>query len=317
MITGKPGEVWNNTVAEAATTQWLALGGRYIDTALTYGTQEGIGRAIKASGIPRDELWITSKVPAGGIAPGPLPGGINATTDPYGATLASFALVQQQLQVGSVDLLLVHWPSGPADGPFTPAQYRQHAWRALEHILATGGARAVGVSNFEVQHLRDIEALGGKLPAVNQVEFHPYYHEDALVEYCKGKGIQFDAYSPLGVADMVRAAHYWSPCVLDHPAVHAIARAHPSFGPSPAQVVLAWLWGQGIVTHPRSEDAGHMRENLRVAGQLALTPAEMATLSHGLAVPDCSAIKKEACPTAVAKPKGGCCKVCPLTTTIP
>ena len=314
---GAPAEVWNNTVAYQATKLWLAEGGRYLDCALSYNTQVGIARAIKESGIPRDDLWITSKVPAGGTIAAPIP--VNATTHPYEATLASFALVQQQLQVKQVDLLLIHWPYGPTGAglPFTPAQYRQAAWKALEHILATGGARAIGVSNYEVKHLQDLEALGGKLPAVDQVEFHPYYHEDALVSYCKGKGIQFDAYSPLGTADVVNANRYWTPSCLENAQIKRVAAAHPGF--SAAQVVLAWLWGQGLVTHPRTESAAHMRENLNAAGTLTLTAAEMATISRGLAVPDCSSgpQKGTTCPTAVAKPARGCCKICPLTTTIP
>lgn len=110
---------------------------------------------------------------------------------------------------------------------------------------------------------------------------------------------------------------YRPPSCLENAQIKRVAAAHPGF--SAAQVVLVWLWGQGLVTHPRTESAAHMRENLNAAGTLTLTAAEMATISRGLAVPDCSSgpQKGTTCPTAVAKPARGCCKICPLTTTIP
>ena len=161
-------EYWDDDVAEKAIASWLTLGGRRIDTSLSYHDQTGIGKALAAAisngTVTRDEVFITSKV--GGGPPG------------YNETLAQFDQILTTLQVKYVDLLLIHWP-GPVigfeskdpnckhltDGP----KCRQSTWRAMEKIFNDGGARAVGVSNFEEKHLQSILDLQSLLPAVNQV----------------------------------------------------------------------------------------------------------------------------------------------------
>lgn len=172
----QPGEIWNDDVAEKAVGEWLKLGGRRIDGAYSYGDQVGIGKAIKASGVSREDLFIVSKV-----------GSAHGTQDTeaglgYNDTLKQMKPILDTLQVDYVDLLLIHWPAPPdkssdptcQGNPPTWRECRQSTWRAMEEIYMLGKARAIGVSNFEKNHLEDIIAMNSTLPAVNQVEFHPY-----------------------------------------------------------------------------------------------------------------------------------------------
>eukprot|EP01121_Diplochlamys_sp_Union-15-3_P016656 TRINITY_DN5714_c0_g1_i1.p1 TRINITY_DN5714_c0_g1~~TRINITY_DN5714_c0_g1_i1.p1 ORF type:complete len:340 (+),score=64.54 TRINITY_DN5714_c0_g1_i1:798-1817(+) len=251
---GQGGEFWNDTTAYNAVKQWLALGGRRIDTSIDYGTQKGIAQAIIESKIPREELFITSKVgPRFGL-------GYQETIDQYNTIL-------EELQTQYVDLVLIHWP-GWANGSDTPTPNcnktdgswkicRQDSWRALEDLFKDRKVRAIGVSNFERRHLEDIFELKSLLPSVNQVEFHPYWHEDDLVAFCKEHNILFNAYSPLGAPDHM--ATTWKPSILGNADIIAVAKAHQR---TPAQIMLRWLLQQGIVTNPRTMNPDHMKENL-------------------------------------------------------
>lgn len=228
-------ECWDDDAAERYASLWFAAGGRAIDAALEYKDQRGIGRAIQKSGLSRSDIWVTSKVnnPKTFVL-------ANGTDNVYQGTLQAFENITRELQLQYVDLLLTHWPNAGSVNT-TAKQYRQENWKALVHILKTGGARAIGVSNYEIQHLEDIEEVlfDGKpiLPAVNQMEFHPYYHQDALLAYCRSKNITFDAYSPLGVIDVISTGDKWAPVSVNHSAIRKIAAQHPGY--SPAQVVLA------------------------------------------------------------------------------
>jgi len=263
---GTGGEHWNDTVAQQAASDWLSLGGRRIDTSWSYGDQTGIGNAIKASGIPRDQIFVTSKV-----------------DNPYGyeTTLEHFTSVLQTLQTDYVDLLLIHWPGVPGQNVSGPnctsdRDCRQQTWRALEDIFNKGQARAIGVSNFEENHLQDIFDLKSLIPAVNQVEFHPYWAEFSLVQFCQKLGIQYNGYSPLGAPDhMAWQKTKWPIPILSQPAIIDIAKAHNK---TAAQVILRWEIQQGLVVNPRTQNKQHMAENLDIF-DFSLSYTEMQTIA--------------------------------------
>ena len=249
--TGKPGEVWNDTVAEKAISKWIALGGRRVDGSIGYGDQVGVGNAVKSCGIPRSEIFMTSKISLEG----------------YNETFTQVDHLLSDLQMEYVDLLLIHWPGTPHSSsdpacqgdPPTWRSCRQSVWKALEALYNTGKALAIGVSNFEKNHLEDIIMMKGMIPSVNQVEFHPYWHEDDLVEYCKSQNITFNSYSPLGAPDWAPTQRQWNGTILELPVIQSIAKAHQR---TAAQVIQRWQWQQGIVVNPRTMNQDHMKENL-------------------------------------------------------
>lgn len=264
-INGTNGEYWDDAVGEAAVAQWLKLGGRRLDTSLKwYNDLAGVGRAVAAAiadgTVTREDVFITSKV-----------------DDPYGynTTLEHFDELLATAGLDYVDLLLIHWP-GPTyflghhhnvtychtHGP----ECRRGTWAALTKIFQAGKARAIGTANFEQQHLEDILTPGALVPAVNQVEFHPYWHEDngtqSLFAFCAERGIQMNGYAPLGAPDfMAWKPDKWPVLIPDQPIVKDIAAAH---GVSPAQVLQRWSLQRGVVINPRSRNATHMTENLAV-----------------------------------------------------
>ena len=247
-----PGEVWNDTVSEKAIKEWLAVGGRRIDGAIEYGDQLGVGNAVKASGVPRKEIFMTSKVSFIG----------------YNETFTQMNDILSDLQMDYVDLLLIHWPGNPPNNTTDPAcqgnpstwrSCRQSIWKALVEIFKNGTALAIGVSNFEKNHLEDILMMKSMVPSVNQVEYHPYWHEDELVEYCKQNNILFNGYAPLGRPDGAPIIRGWNRTILDLPVIQSIANTHQH---SAAQILQRWQWQQGIVVNPRSMNQDHMKENL-------------------------------------------------------
>mmetsp|Transcript_3688 Transcript_3688/g.4091 ORF Transcript_3688/g.4091 Transcript_3688/m.4091 type:complete len:335 (-) Transcript_3688:20-1024(-) len=269
------GEHWDNTVSEKATAEWLELGGRRIDTSTSYGTQIGIGNAIAASKIPRSEIFVTSKI----AQPYPLD---------YNSSFTQFKQIQEQLQTDYVDLLLIHWPgwvkgTTPRDG-FPPCyendtwkKCRVEAWKALQDIFHKGGAKAIGVSNFEINHLSDImEIPGNIIPAVNQVECHPYWHEPELIAFCKSHKIQFNTYSPFAAPDHMKFNPAVMPVLLpNNTVVKSIASSHKK---SPAQVCFRWAVQQNLVINPRTLSGDHMKENMDIF-DFKLTDEEMKSLS--------------------------------------
>lgn len=222
----------------------LEAGYRLIDTASMYGNEEGVGRAIVGSGIPRDEIFVTTKV--------------WNSDQGYDNTLRAFDQSLKLLGLDVIDLYLIHWP--------TPARdLYVDTWRALERIYADGRARAIGVSNFTVGHLDRVIGEGTVVPAVNQIELHPGLPQDELRAAHARHGIATEAWSPLGRGHGL----------LDRPEVAAIAVAH---GCTPAQVVLRWHVQLGIVVIPKSVHPERIRENADVFG-FELTQDEMSTLS--------------------------------------
>lgn len=228
------------TEAQRVVEDALALGYRHIDTAAAYANEAGVGAALRASGIARDQVFLTSKLRNGDQG--------------FDQTLRAYDDTCERIGVEALDLYLVHWPN-PAAG-----RYRD-SWAALRQLHAEGRVRAVGVSNFLVEHL---DELDGPVPAVNQIELHPSFQQRELVDACTERGIVVEAYSPLGQGSD-----------LEDPAVQEVARAH---GASAAQVVLAWHLHRGHVVIPKSSHRERMRENLEAA-RLELTDAQVASIT--------------------------------------
>jgi methylglyoxal/glyoxal reductase len=205
----------------------LEIGYRHVDTAAFYENEADVGRALKDSGVSRDEVFITTKV--------------WNTDQGYDQTLKAFDRSRRNLGIDQVDLYLVHWP--------VKGKYRD-TWRALETLLADGKVRAVGVSNFLVHHLEDLMANASVPPVVNQVEFHPFLVQKELLDFDARTGIRHEAWSPL-----TRGRN------LDHPVIAGIAQKH---GKTKAQVVLRWDLQLGVVTIPKSVHRERILENSMV-----------------------------------------------------
>jgi len=221
--------------------EWaLELGYRHIDTAAFYQNEESVGRALKASGIPRDEVFVTTKV--------------WNNNQGYDEALAAFDRSLKNLGMDTVDLYLVHWPI---------EKKRLQTWKALERIYEEGRARAIGVSNFLVHHLEELAEHSGIVPAVNQVEFHPFLLQKELLDYDHEHGIRHEAWSPL------TRARLW-----DDPVIDEIAGAHDR---SRAQVLLRWDLQHGVVTIPKSVHRDRIEENSRLF-DFELTDEQMARL---------------------------------------
>lgn len=214
---------------ERAVSVALESGYRHVDTAAAYENEAGVARAIQASGIPREELFVTTKV----------------WNSHHGRerTLQSFAASMERLELDVLDLLLIHWPVPRRD-------LYVETWEALVELQAAGRVRAVGVSNFHAEHLARVIDATGVTPAINQVELHPRLQQRELRAFHAEHGIVTEAWSPLGQGQ-----------ILDDPVLRSIAEAH---GRSPAQVVLRWHLQQGIVVIPRSVTPSRVRENIDV-----------------------------------------------------
>ncbi len=235
-------QVPNNATAAAVGTA-LRAGYRSIDTATLYRNEDQVGAAIRDSGISRDELFVTTKV--------------WNTDQGYDQTLRAFDVSLGRLEMEFVDLYLIHWP--------LPARDRYvDTWRALEKLYADGRARAIGVSNFQIAHLERLLGETGVVPAVNQVELHPYLAQGALREYQDAHSIVTEAWSPIGRG---------GPLLAD-PVVTAIAADH---GKSSAQVVLRWHVQNRIVAIPRSVTPSRIAENIDIF-DFELTADQMAAL---------------------------------------
>jgi methylglyoxal/glyoxal reductase len=193
----------------------LRNGYKSIDTAAVYKNEEGVGQAIKEAGIPREELFITTKV-------------WNADQG-YETTLQAFEASMDKLGLDYLDLYLIHWP--------VAGKYKE-TWKALEKLYKDGRVRAIGVSNFHVHHLKDLMADAEIKPMVNQVEYHPHLAQTELLQFCKAEGIQMEAWSPLKQGEL-----------LSEPTIVEIAEKHEK---SPAQVILRWDLQNEVVTIPKS-----------------------------------------------------------------
>ncbi|WP_405062574.1 aldo/keto reductase [Kribbella sp. NBC_01505] len=228
----------------AAVTAALEAGYRSIDTATAYQNEAGVGKALVASGIDRDELFVTTKL-------------WNADQG-FDNTLKAFDRSLDLLGLDYLDLYLIHWPAPELD-------LYVDTWRALEKILADGKVRAIGVSNFQPQHLDRLAEVAGITPAVNQVELHPFLQQDEVRAYGADFGIRTEAWSPLAKGGSL----------LTDPVIEALAAKH---GRTPAQVVLRWHLQLGNIIIPKSVTPARIKENLDVF-DFDLTDEDLAAIT--------------------------------------
>ncbi|MFZ2512728.1 MAG: aldo/keto reductase [Gordonia sp. (in: high G+C Gram-positive bacteria)] len=219
----------------------LEVGYRHIDTAQMYGNEAGVGAAIAASGIARDEIFVTSKLNNNAHAPDAARAATERSVEALG---------------GPMDLYLIHWPM-PAVGSYVDT------WRLMEEFYAAGASRAIGVSNFQIAHLERLLAAADVVPAANQIEVHPYLRQDSLRAFNEQNGIVTQAWSPIGQGDVLQ----------DHVLVELAAQT----GRSVAQVVLRWHIQRGDVIFPKSNHRGRMAENLDIF-DFQLTAEQMARI---------------------------------------
>lgn len=242
----------DETIAAAAAA--LELGYRHIDTAAAYGNEREVGQALRNSGVPRDEVFVETKIWISDYG--------------YDETLYGFDKSAAKLGVDQIDLLLLH-QALPSDFDKTLAAYR-----ALEKLLADGKVRAIGVSNFMVDHLTTLLDATSVVPAVNQLEIHPYFQQRAVLDFDDAHGILNQAWSPIGGITFYPGYGEDRRSVLQDPAVTAIADAH---GKSPAQVLLRWGIQQGRSVIPKSTKRHRIAENIDVFG-FDLTADELTAL---------------------------------------
>lgn len=243
----------NDASGAEAVKQALSAGYRHIDTASYYGNEEAVGQAVRESGIPREEIFLTTK--------------LWNDVGTYEDALASFARSRARLGTEYVDLLLIHWPRPDA---FRHCWQRRNAelWRALEHLLKAGEVRAIGVSNFLPHHLEELFQTAEIRPMADQIELSPGYLRREAVEFCQKQGILVEAWSPLARGG-----------ALTFPEIGEIARRR---GRTPAQVCLRWCLQHGALPLPKTQTPARMAENADVF-DFVLSDTDMALLD---ALPD-------------------------------
>lgn len=234
-------------VGETAIRTALAQGYRHIDTAAFYGNEPTVGRAIRAAGLPREEIFITTKV--------------WNTERGYEKARASILASLERMGLDYLDLVLIHWPA-------TPRQYEnweelnRDTWRAFEALYREGKVRAIGVSNFKPHHLKALLEADVP-PMVNQIEVHPGQAQKETVTFCEAHGILVEAWSPMGRGQ-----------ILDHP---LIAETAARYGRTPAQLCIRWCLQKGLLPLPKSVTPARIRENAQVF-DFVISPEDMARL---------------------------------------
>jgi diketogulonate reductase-like aldo/keto reductase len=249
---------------EAAVLTAFEAGYRHIDTASLYGNEESVGTAIRASGIPREEIFVTTKL----------------WNSDHASPERALETSLRKLKLDYVDLYLIHYP----------VPQRLQSWRTLEKLQQQGKARSIGVSNFTIRHLTELLAQTDTVPAVNQVEFHPYLYQRELLEFCVERGIVIAAYSPLTQGER-----------LNDRKLAAIAKKYPTATPKPsaqrtmlpflsgasrsdgtkssAQILIRWAIQHNLVVIPKSANPQRIRENAQVF-DFAITDEDMQTLDN-------------------------------------
>ncbi len=235
------GEEVINSVSEA-----LNAGYRLIDTARIYSNERGVGQAVRKSIVPREEIFVTTKLWPGDFG--------------FDSALQAFDESLNRLRLEYIDLYLVHWPGHDANR-------RQESWRALTEINGKGLTKSIGVSNYMVEHLEELLETSNVVPAVNQIEFHPYIYNEQrpVLEFCQQHKIVIEAYSPLTQGRG-----------LDSITVRDIAERMDR---TPAQVVLRWAIQHGTVPIPKSATPERIRENIEVF-DFELSAEDMKTLDE-------------------------------------
>lgn len=217
----------NNGEVENAVATALQHGYRKIDTASGYGNESGVGQGIKDSGIPRDEIFLTTKV--------------WNTEQGYDSTLLSFEQSLKRLQTDYIDLYLIHWP--------VRSKYKE-TYRALEKLYAEGRVKAIGVCNFSIEQLKDLIANFHTVPSLNQVEMHPHLNQNELLAFSKKHHIQLEAWRPIMMGE-----------VLKIPKLIEIGKLHSK---SAVQVALRWLVQRGVSAIPKSVNTRRITENFEI-----------------------------------------------------
>jgi 2,5-diketo-D-gluconate reductase A len=234
----------NDDDAERAVVEALEVGYRLVDTAENYRNEVGVGRALKASGVPREELFVTTK--------------FNKRWHSVEGARTAYEASASKLGLDYIDLLLIHWPN--------PGQDRYvEAWQGLIALLDDGQVRAIGTSNFKPAHLQRLIDETGVTPDVNQIQLSPLWTKQEDRDFDAEHAIVTEAWSPIGKGGDL----------LKHPSVVEAAEAH---GKTPAQVVLRWHVQQGVVPIPKSANPERLAQNLEVF-DFALTDQELASLS--------------------------------------
>jgi diketogulonate reductase-like aldo/keto reductase len=230
-----PGKTTQDAVRHA-----LKCGYRLVDTARVYGNEQDVGLAIRESRLPREEVFVTTK--------------LWNSDHGYDSTIRACEESLRRLGLNYLDLYLIHWPVSGV---------RNESWRAMEKLLRDGKCRAIGVSNYTITHLNELLASSDTVPAVNQVEFHPFLYQQKLLEYCQGHGIQLEAYSPLTRGER-----------LKHPKVVEIAKKHER---TSAQILIRWAVQHSVVAIPKSVRNDRILENSEVF-DFTLSSSEMKAL---------------------------------------
>ena len=243
-------QVPNDTILESAVSTSLQLGYRLFDTAQIYANAGAIGRAVHASGLSREQVFITSKV--------------WASHRSYDGVMSAFKDMLDQLKTNYLDLLLIHWPAAQGE-PMIWQSQNAGTWRALEDLYKQRAVRAIGVSNFLPHHLVPLLARARVKPMVNQLEIHPGHPQFAAINFCFKHRIAVQAWSPLGRGTLIH-----------NTIIRDIADAH---GVSPALVAIRWSLQHGFMPVVKSLSLEHLKENKK-AFDFTLTQAEMTRLDN-------------------------------------
>ncbi len=249
---------------EAAVRAALEAGYRHIDTAAMYGNEESVGAAVRMSGIPREQIFVTTKL----------------WNSDHGNPARALDTSLRKLKLDYVDLYLIHYP----------VRERRQSWRALEALRSEGKARSIGVSNFTISHLTELIAETNTVPAVNQVEFHPYLFQRDLLDFCTARNIVLEAYSPL-----TKGAR------LKDPKLIAVAKKYSNAGPQPvaprsrwplvdklsrrsetkstAQILIRWALQHGLAVIPKSANRQRIFENADIF-DFEISPEDMQLLDR-------------------------------------
>ncbi|MDR2402862.1 MAG: aldo/keto reductase [Spirochaetaceae bacterium] len=225
----------NGEVAVSSVKEAIAAGYRHIDTAQGYGNEESVGKAIRESGINREEIFVTSK--------------LTNSEHGYEKTMAAFEGTMKKLDLEYLDLFLIHWPNPKA---FRSNWQEANAgtWKAFEELYKEGRIRAIGVSNFHQRHIEPLLKTATVAPQVNQIRLCPGDTQDELVEYCRKQNILLEAYSPLGVGK-----------IFEVPQMQDLAK---KYGKSIAQICIRWSLQMGFLPLPKSVTPARIRENAMV-----------------------------------------------------
>jgi 2,5-diketo-D-gluconate reductase A len=238
--------VWQvqNHEAKSIVTEAISAGYRSIDTAAVYGNEEGVGEAVRASPVPREELFITTKV----------------WNDRHGydAALAAFDESLARLKLDFVDLYLIHWPLPRGEAYLD-------TWRALIRLREEGRAKSIGVSNFKIPHMRRLMDESGVAPVLNQIELHPRFQQKELRAFHAKHGIATESWSPLGKGALM--------------ADETLAGIGRKYGKTPAQVILRWHLDNGLIAIPKSATPSRIRENIDVF-DFTLAAEDMSALAR-------------------------------------